>query len=204
MKGKILVSVVVMLFFMILAVSVVMAEGYQESSCSHYIQLAIPGPLGESAVWVTTDPALISTNLGSYNLAGRTFVIAHSPFSLDNVPVNNTWGCYYTGGDFPSQTRVDEITSGLNPLECVFVDNGEIFVNKPVNGSCTIPNSSTPTLTSTPTQMETIEPTTTPPPVLNPGGNIKNGCGHYVKQLPGDSGAKESQRPCFFYNLKKK
>ncbi len=141
MKTKIVVFVViVVVVLVVITVWVAKAEGYSESNCNHYTWIDVPGPLNENAVWVTTDPAVLITRLGSYNLSGRTFIIGHGPFTLGNVLISNTWGCYYTGGYYPSQTRVDEITLGLNPSECVFIGkNGEITVNEPVNGSCVLP-----------------------------------------------------------------
>jgi hypothetical protein len=202
MKAKTVVFIVLLLVG--ITFSLVLAGNYQESNCDHRIWVPIPGPDNESGVWLTTDPAQIITESGTYTLLGKAFILGHTSFTLGGVPVNNTWGCYYGTDYYPSQTKVDEIVLPLNPLECVFVgENGEITVNAPVEGTCILPELPTPTptntftpgptatSTSTPEPTETPVPTPTPPllPTPNPDLYIEDGCDHHLEfWFPGPSG----------------
>ena len=167
MKAKIVVFVVVLLVFA--TAGIVLAEAYGESSCDNRISLVFPGPLEEPASWTSTDQSVLNTALGSYSLVGRAFILSHGNFTLDGVPVSNTYSCYYTGGYYPPQSRVDEITAGLAPDECIFVEeSGTIRVNTPVNGSCILPAIPTPTSTPTTVPTKTATPTATATPTTVP------------------------------------
>jgi len=167
MKAKIVIFVVVLLVFA--TAGIVLAEAYSESSCDNRILIEIPGPLGEPASSTSTDQTVLNTALGSYTLVGRAYIIGHGNFTLDGVPVSNTYTCYYTGGYYPPQSRVDEITAGLAPDECIFVEeSGTIRVNTPVNGSCILPAIPTPTSTPTTVPTKTATPTATATPTTVP------------------------------------
>ncbi|KKT10288.1 MAG: Alkaline serine protease [candidate division WWE3 bacterium GW2011_GWB2_43_22] len=166
MKAKFVVFIVVLV--VLATTGAVLAESYQESSCGNYVWVEFPGPLGESASWNTTDKAVLTTRLGFYSLVDRAFIIGRGDYTLAGVPANNTWGCFYTGGYYPPQSRVDEIVGSLNPAECIFVsEEGTITVNTPVNGSCVLPEPPPPTVTPTvlpteiATETETVVPTVT-------------------------------------------
>jgi hypothetical protein len=59
MKAKIVIFVVLCVLVIVgfIGIKTVFAEDYQESNCQHYTWIDIPGPSGEPAVWITTDPA---------------------------------------------------------------------------------------------------------------------------------------------------
>jgi len=167
MKAKIVVFIVVLV--LLATVSSVVADSYGESSCDNRILIEIPGPLGEDNSWTSTDRTVLNTALGFYTLVGRALIISHGNFTLGGVPVSNTYTCYYTGGYYPPQSRVDEITAGLAPDECIFVEeSGTIRVNTPVNGSCILPAIPTPTPTPTTAPTKTATPTATATPTTVP------------------------------------
>ncbi len=164
MNAKIVVFTV--LFIAAITAGAVFAESYQESSCDHYILVDVPGPLGEGALWLSTDQSIVVTETESYGLIGKALVFGRAPFALGGVPLNNTWGCYYEGGYYPPQSRVDELTAGLAPAECVFVGEfGHIVVSSPVDGKCILPEppppTPTPVVTGTPVSTGTDTPTAT-------------------------------------------
>lgn len=172
--GFIIIGVLTAILLIGLFATKVFAEGsYQESACSHYSWVEIPGSDGQPAFWQTSDPALVLTSMDSANISGRFFVVSRATYALANVQVQNTWGCYYDGSYYPSPERVSELSAGFDL--CVVIDEeGQIETTAPVNGACVLPDppqptdTPEPTVTITETATETPVPTGTPEPTATP------------------------------------
>jgi len=141
---KILFLIVVFLgMISILGVGAVSADSYYpytEGDCGHRTWVDFPGPGGQYSIWVTSDPGTLVTENTSHVLENRSFIISKTKFALSNVPVFNTWSCFYSGSFYPPQGRVDEILKGYGEsFECVFVhSDGALTTFKPTNGTCDI------------------------------------------------------------------
>lgn len=178
-EPKILWFVVAVIILIAVVFVVQSAEAESEDyylNCGHYKWVdVVPG----GGFWLTSDATSLLPKITQdeypFNAEGElVLVIARSSFALFGVPLQNTWGCHYTGGYYPPQEMVDGLVDGMykDPL-CVFVDeNGGVTVSNTENGTCVLPE---PPLV-TPTTEPTLDPTECPPtPTVQPTEATKPG-----------------------------
>lgn len=143
MKKRFFLATFLVVVVSFLAVTLVSASSYYpyiEGDCDHRIWVDFPSPGGYYSVWMTSDPAVLVTEYTSHVLENKSFIISKTKFALSDVPVYNTWSCYYSGSFYPAQDRVDEILEGYSePFDCVFVESdGALITFQPTDGTCDI------------------------------------------------------------------